>query len=154
MRKNILFATFMAVFTVFGWTGQGFADNPIYTGSFSDNAIKGYDTVSYFMGDGVPVKGSKDFQTIWLGASWLFSSQANLDKFKADPEKYAPQYGGYCSWAAAHDVLAKGDPNTYLLENGKIYLNYDKSISDAWLPRKDELIPLADVKYPELVDLK
>jgi YHS domain-containing protein len=154
MKKNIVFAALLAVFTVFGLTGQVLASDPIYTGTFNNNAVNGYDTISYFVGDGVPVKGSEDFQTQWRGSNWLFSSQANLDKFKADPEQYAPQYGGYCSWAAAHDVLAKGDPNTYLLENGKVYLNYDKSISDSWLPRKDELIPLADVKYPELVDLK
>jgi YHS domain-containing protein len=139
---------------MFSFGGAAHADDPIYTGTFSNAALKGYDSVSYFMGDGVPVKGSDDFKTEWRGADWKFSSQENLDKFKANPEKFAPQYGGYCAWAAAHGTLAKGDPTVYHLENGKLYLNYDESINEGWLPRKDELIVKADEKYPELVELK
>ena len=154
MKKSITLSAFLAILTIFGFGGQALADDPIYTGTFSSNAVKGYDTVSYFMGDGVPVKGSEEFQTKWRGANWQFSSEENLNKFKANPEKYAPQYGGYCAWAAAHGTLAKGDPKVYTLEDGKLYLNYDKSIHEGWLPRKAELIAVADEKYPELVDLK
>ena len=57
-------------------------------------ALKGYDTVAYFT-DGKPVKGEKDFEYAWKGAKWRFASQKHLDMFKSDPEKYAPQYGGY-----------------------------------------------------------
>jgi YHS domain-containing protein len=57
-------------------------------------AIKGYDTVAYFT-MGKPVKGDKEFAHEWNGAQWLFSSREHLDLFAADPEKYAPQYGGY-----------------------------------------------------------
>lgn len=154
MNKHTLFAAFLAVFTIFIWTGQALADDPIYTGTFSNKALKGYDIVSYFTGDGFPVKGDEEFQTEWRGADWLFSSQENLNKFKASPEKYAPQYGGYCAWATAKGSLAKGDPLVYTLDNGKLYLNYDESINEDWLPRKAELIPVADEKYPDLVDLK
>lgn len=154
MTKNIAVFAFMAMIALFGVTNQALADDPIYTGSFGNLAVKGYDTVSYFQGNGAPVKGSEKFQTQWRGANWHFSSQANLDAFKANPEKYAPQYGGYCAWAAAHGTLAKADPKIYKLENGKLYLNYDQSIADKWLPRRAELIPAADEKYPTLVDLK
>lgn len=153
IKKLALFA-FVAVIGFFGVNTHAYADAPIYTGTFSNNAVKGYDTVSYFQGDGVPVKGSDAFQTEWRGAKWLFSTQENLDAFKADPEKYAPQYGGYCAWATAHGSLAKGDPKVYTLVDGKLYLNYDKSIHKKWLPRNAELIPVADEKYPTLADLK
>lgn len=142
-----------AAISVFGLSTAAFADDPIYTGVFSSKAVKGYDTVSYFQGDGIPVKGNKDFQTEWRGATWLFSSASNLALFTADPEKYAPQYGGYCAWALAHGSLAKGDPKVYNLQDGKLYLNYDRGIQKKWLPRKDELIIKADAEYPARVDL-
>lgn len=153
MKIHTLLTAFLMFFTVFSWSGQALAEDPIYTGILSSTAIKGYDTVSYFVGNGEPVKGSEEFKTEWRGADWLFSSQENLDMFKADPEKYAPQYGGYCAWAAAHGTLAKGDPLIYTFDDGKIYLNYDKKINEQWLPRKDELILAADKQYPDLVDL-
>ena len=57
-------------------------------------AIKGYDTVAYFT-MGKPVKGSTEYVHEWNGAKWLFSNWAHLDMFMVNPEKYAPQYGGY-----------------------------------------------------------
>ncbi len=50
----------------------------------------------------------------------------NLNKFKANPPQYAPQYGGYCAWAVANNDTAKGDPLQWAIYNGKIYLNYMK----------------------------
>ena len=70
---------------------------PVYTSLFSDTALKGYDTVAYFT-DGKPVKGDKQFSTEWNGATWQFATAENLAAFEAAPEKYAPQYGGYCAW--------------------------------------------------------
>ena len=57
-------------------------------------AVKGYDTVAYFT-DGKPDKGKSDYEYEWQGARWRFANQEHLDMFKADPERYAPQYGGY-----------------------------------------------------------
>jgi len=149
-----IFKTFALTLMVaaFGLTGTAMADDPIYTGTFSNTALKGYDSVSYFQGDGVPVKGLEQFETKWRGANWRFASKDNLEDFKASPEKYAPQYGGYCAWAAAHDSLAKGDPLVYTMVNGKLYLNYDQSINKSWQPRKEELIQKADKLYPALIN--
>src|SRR6516162_11475264 len=61
-------------------------------------ALKGYDAVAYFE-QNQPVKGSDQFSYQWMGATWLFSKAQNRDKFAADPQQYAPQYGGYCSYA-------------------------------------------------------
>ena len=57
-------------------------------------AIKGYDTVAYFA-VGKPLKGKKAYEYRWRDAKWRFANEAHLNLFKADPEKYAPQYGGY-----------------------------------------------------------
>lgn len=129
------------------------AKEPIYTGTFSNKAVGGYDTVSYFQGTGEPVKGVKDYQTEWRGANWFFASADNLQKFKADPEKYAPQYGGYCAWAVSQGYLAKGDPKVFAKVGDKLYLNYNQDVSDKWEPEKEALIPAADEKYSGLVDL-
>jgi YHS domain-containing protein len=154
MMKKIIILIFTVALGLMGVTQHAWADAPIYTGTFTNSALKGYDAVSYFKGTGVPAKGSDAFKTSWRGADWLFSSQANLDAFKADPDRYAPQYGGYCAWAAAQGSLAKGDPTVYTLLNGKLYLNYNKKINNDWFPRKEELISIADKKYPDLVDWK
>lgn len=144
MLKQFTFLLSLLGFLTFA--GQAFATSPIYTGTFNNTAVGGYDTVSYFS-DGGPVKGSKEFKTKWKGADWLFSSQENLNKFKLNPEKYSPQYGGYCAWAVAHDNYVKGDPKVWNITNGKLYLNYNQSIAQKWKPRRKELIPAANKKY-------
>ena len=75
-----------------------------------------------------PVQGSEQFSYEWNHGVWLFSSQANLDLFKASPEKYAPQYGGYCAFAAAKDSFAKIDPTQFTVLDDKLYLNYNARI--------------------------
>ena len=57
-------------------------------------ALKGYDPVAYFT-MGLPVKGHKEFQFEWKNAKWLFANSEHLTLFQENPEKYAPQYGGY-----------------------------------------------------------
>lgn len=148
MTKFILASAFLALFTL---VAPANAADPIYTRTFNNKAVGGYDTVAYHTLS-KPVKGSKDFKTEYQGADWFFSSQENLDLFKADPAKYAPQYGGYCAWAAAHETLAKGDPKHWHIEDGKLYLNYNKKINDQWLPRRGELIETADEAFQGLLE--
>lgn len=70
-----------------------------------------------------------------------------------NPKAFAPQYGGYCAWAISQGKLAKGDPKVYALVNGKLYLNYSKKIEKRWHINRDNFIRLAEVEYPQLVDL-
>ena len=89
--------------------------NTIKPGLFSgraDTAILGYDPVAYFT-DGKPVKGQDNLVFDYLGAKWKFVSQSHLDLFKADPEKYAPQYGGYCAYGVTQDALASIEPDKF-----------------------------------------
>ncbi len=99
-------------------------DAPVYTGTFSNTAVSGYDTVAYFT-QGKPVKGSTEFRTTYNGAEWRFASAANLAKFRANPGRYAPQYGGYCAWAVSQGYTASGDPTVWKVVGGKLYLNYN-----------------------------
>jgi len=111
------------------------ADGGVFVGVEGENvAVSGYDTVSYFQGNGTPVKGDARFTVKYNGAEWHFANQANADKFKADPEAYAPQYGGHCAWAlGANGALAPGDPTLYKIVDGKLYLNFNKSVQQMWL---------------------
>jgi len=111
-------------------------------------AIRGYDSVAYFT-EGKPVKGSKEFTYEWHGAKWRFSSQENLDLFKGDPDKYAPQYGGYCAYGLSKNSLVKINPDAWTIHEGKLYLNYSKSVRNAWNENRNGFINSADKYYAE-----
>ena len=121
----------------------------IYTSLFSDKAVSGYDAVSFFS-EGGPVKGSKDHSFVHKGSTWLFSSQANLEAFKAAPEKYEPQYGGHCAWAAAQNYTAPGDPAYWKIIDGKLYLNYSADVQKDWEQDIPGFIGKANLNWPEL----
>jgi len=128
-----------------------FAEAPIYTGFFSNKALDGYDTVAYFT-DGKPVKGDKQWQTEYQGADWYFASQENLNKFKADPQAYAPQYGGYCAWAvSAKNDFAPADPNQWAIVDGKLYLNYNAEVKAWWDDDRHGHITQGDQNWPALL---
>jgi len=128
-----------------------YAKAPIYTSLFNNTAVSGYDAVSYFQDSG-PVEGKKDFSTEYEGATWLFSSQENLDIFKAEPTKYAPQYGGYCAYAVGVGSTAKGDPLQWYIEDDKLYLNINKSIRKKWLDDIDNYIKTGDENWPKVLN--
>ncbi len=127
------------------------ADDLIYTGLFSNTAVGGYDTVSYHMG-GEPVRGSREFRTEWQGAEWRFASQDNLDLFLADPERYAPAYGGYCAWAMAQGYAAKGAPDIWRIVDDVLYLNFDRSVQEMWEEDIPGFIEAADANYPAVLE--
>lgn len=102
-------------------------------------AIRGYDTVAFFA-ENSAVKGNPTFEYAWNGAKWVFANAENLEKFKADPAAYAPQFGGYCSYAVSHGYTADGDPETWKIVDGKLYLNYNQKAKDAWEKEQDKFI--------------
>ncbi|MEO0883338.1 MAG: YHS domain-containing (seleno)protein [Pseudomonadota bacterium] len=127
------------------------ADKPeTYTGRFSNLALQGYDTVAYFTA-GEPIEGSSAYSTEYKGATWRFASQDNLDLFLADPEAYAPQYGGYCAWAIAQGKTAKGDARHWHITDGKLYLNFNRSINERWLDDRDNFIVSGDENWPTVL---
>lgn len=127
------------------------AADPIYTSLFSNAGAGGYDVVAYFT-ESKPVEGKDDYQTEYQGADWYFSSQENLDTFVADPEKYAPQYGGYCAWAVAEGGLYKGDPSYWTVLDGKLYLNYDAEVQTKWNKDQPGFISTANKNWPNILN--
>lgn len=113
-------------------------------------ALDGYDPVAYFT-DGKPVEGSKELTLEWNGATWRFASAAHRDEFKKTPEKYAPQYGGYCAWAVSQNYTADSDPEAWTIVDGKLYLNYDRKVMEKWKQDVPGNIAKADVNWPKLV---
>ena len=128
------------------------AADPIETGTFNNKAIYGYDTVAYFT-QNKAVKGDKKISTQWRGADWFFSSAEHKAMFVADPEKYAPQYGGYCAYAMSDGRLVGIDEDAFTILDGKLYLNYSMSVMNEWRTNTDLFIKEADAEYPKLVDL-
>ena len=119
-------------------------------GGRTDTAINGYDTVAYFT-QNKPVKGQDSYVYEWKGAKWKFANQANLDLFKGNPEKFAPQYGGYCAYGVANDNLVKVEPENFTVLDGKLYLNYDDSVQKDWNKDRAGYIKKADAKFQDLL---
>lgn len=127
------------------------AEDPIYTSLFSSKALGGYDTVAYFT-EGEPVEGSSEFETDWQGATWRFASADNLASFEADPERYAPAYGGYCAYAASQGYTASGDPLQWTIVDDRLYVNYDAEVKALWLEDTAQYIRQADENWPGVLD--
>ena len=94
-------------------------------------AIKGYDTVTYFTA-GKALKGTEDFIFSWHGMTWFFQSRENRDLFAAHPEKYAPQYDGWCAWAMTEARKAVTDPEVWKIVDGRLYLNCSPAAYEKW----------------------
>jgi len=135
---------------------NAFAAPPINTlsGGLFDRqtgiAIRGYDSVAYFS-DNKPVKGSEEFAFDWNGAKWLFVSKNNLEAFRSNPEKYAPQYGGYCAYGVAVDNLVSVEPDKFTIINDKLYLNYDADVQNTWRKDPEKYISEANKKFSGLL---
>lgn len=144
-----LFSLF-ALLSLFSFSAL--AKDPVETGTFNNKAIYGFDPVAYFTMN-KPVEGSEDYTYSWRGADWFFSSKEHMDLFVSAPEKYAPQYGGHCSYAMSSGRFVGIDEEAFTIYNGKLYLNYSKSVREDWLKDKDEFIRKADKNYAEKADL-
>ena len=112
-------------------------------------AINGYDAVAYFT-KSQPVKGDKKFSLAWNNATWYFASQEDLSLFKASPEKYAPQYGGYCAYGLSENHKAPTKPEAWSIVNGKLYLNYNLDVKQDWQKNTGERIKKADAYWPAI----
>jgi len=118
-------------------------------------AVKGYDVVSY-INDNKAVQGTKDNAAEYNGVTYYFATAANKDAFTKNPEKYLPQYGGWCAYAVgAANMKVPTDPQTFKVTDGKLYLffngPYEGEIVNALVPwNADEakLMKQADANWP------
>jgi len=130
--------------------GAGAADR-IHTGFLSDTALDGYDAVAYHT-EGRAVEGSTEHTTRWKDATWRFASAENRARFEADPERYAPRYGGYCAYAVAQGATAPGDPEVWKIVDGRLYLNVNEKIAARWKQDIPGYIEKADANWPSVLE--
>ena len=156
--KSLILATAAfgaAVIAPIALTTPAQADGGVFVGvEGSTVALSGYDTVSYFQGNGSPVLGSARFMVEHDGAEFHFSSQANADLFEENPDRYAPQYGGHCAWAMSRGSFAPGDPTLYKIHGGKLYLNFNRDVQSTWLGDIDGFIAKSDPAWTNVPEGK
>lgn len=112
-------------------------------------AIKGYDPVAFFT-DAKPVMGADSLTYSWNGATWWFATREHLERFKADPEKFAPQYGGYCAYGTSQGHKAPSEVDTWTVLNDKLYFNYNQKVKAMWVKDEPGFIQKADKQWPDL----
>lgn len=114
-------------------------------------AIQGYDTVAYHITNEA-IKGKDAHTSSYKGITWKFVSAENKELFESNPEKYAPAYGGYCAYAVSKGSLASVDPHAFSVHEGRLYLNYSKSVQALWRARRDTHIRSADANWPSVLN--
>lgn len=123
---------------------------PVFTGLVSRVGAGGYDVVAYFSGQSAP--GNAEITTVWNGATWRFVNAQNKAAFESAPEKYAPQFGGYCAYAVANGYTAKGDPEAWSVADGKLYLNYSKGVRAKWQEDVPGNITAGNANWPKVLE--
>ncbi|MBO6947147.1 MAG: hypothetical protein JJ855_04125 [Rhodospirillales bacterium] len=113
-------------------------------------ALHGYDPVSYF-DPGRPVQGSKSLSAGHDGAVYFFSTRDNLRKFIREPGKYTPAYGGWCSYGVRVGRKFDADPNAWVIESGKLYLQLDLGTQKVWDKDRLKNIEIADRLWPSIL---
>jgi YHS domain-containing protein len=133
----------------FALCASAFAAGPINL-SADGVAASGHDVVAYFSAD-KPTPGSKQFSATHKGAMYVFANAENLKTFTANPDKYVPQYGGYCAFAAAFGKQAPANPNNFKVVDGKLYLNLNDDVQKKWNADTNALIGKADALWAQSV---
>lgn len=119
--------------------------------SVDGQAIRGFDAVA-FHSQSKAVQGSKEYAYRWKDSEWLFENKANRDSFQTKPERYAPQYGGYCAYGTAEGHKAPTDTDTWTIYDGKLYFNYNKEVQQLWKKDQGTFIKKADKLWPTVKD--
>lgn len=99
-------------------------------------AIGGMDPVSYFT-ESAPLPGRAELELEWMGAPWLFASDANREVFRRNPEIYAPQYGGHGAMSMSRGFVSEADPAIYTIFKQRLFLFYSASNREAFLLAPD-----------------
>lgn len=129
--------------------GVSAAKDPVF--ATDHGAIRGYDPIAYFT-EGKPVRGRAEYSTEHMGATWRFASAENRDRFAAEPEKYAPQYGGYCAYAVGNGYTASIDPDAWSIVDGKLYLNYSTGVQKRWEAKRGHYLREASRNWPGVLE--
>ena len=134
MFRSLMLSSAFAVMTATSaFAGQQYVDESKY-------ALSGYDAVAYHSLKQAPVgqkqpeaiPGSSSITAEYNGSVWAFSTEANREKFLADPAKYAPQFDGHCAYGIAQGGKVPGNPNLWRIVDGKLFLNITPNVVGFW----------------------
>jgi YHS domain-containing protein len=134
LYSSFLIRLFLLAVAIAGITGIVAAQQP---GKFFTNVdvngviLDGYDAVAFFT-DNKPVKGNPQFQHYYENATYYFTSQKHLDLFKANPDKYKPQFGGWCAYAVSLGRIAPIDVNTFSIVDGRLFIQHNQRAVNGW----------------------
>ena len=112
----------------------------------ADGAIRGFDPVAYHEQQRA-VRGAPTITHTWNGATWRFASEANRARFAADPQRYAPAYGGFCAYGTSQGYKVSTDPDAFAIVDGRLYLNYSKPVQVTWNLDRPGYIRKADANW-------
>lgn len=145
--KRILSILFFCI--SFSMLGQEKHYN-LYNGVYM---AKGYDVVAYFENE--VQEGIDEYRTVYQGAVYRFADEEHLKSFIDHPQKYIPQYGGWCAYAmGTHGEKVKSSPNHYAIKNGKLYLfawSAFKAPKDKWLESVEKYISKGNNNWREIL---
>ena len=131
-------------------SSSAFAGDLVNVAGASRIALNGYDPVAFFT-DAKPVIGSPFIKGSYQGTDYLFATEDHKTLFLANPEKYAPQYGGYCAYGVSVGVLAPVDISTWQIRDGKLYLNFSDEYSEKFNADFNGNVVKAEGHWPGLV---
>ncbi|MGR3759867.1 YHS domain-containing (seleno)protein [Roseobacteraceae bacterium NS-SX3] len=113
-------------------------------------AIGGYDTVAFF-DEGRAVAGQPRHSVMWKGVIWRFASARNRQRFESNPRAYAPRFGGYCAYAMSRGHLNSGNPQLWVIWDGRLYLLNNEGVREIWLRAPDDRIATAQGFWPDVL---
>lgn len=160
--RNLTVATLIALASIIpacsdgpgkcvGAAGGASQDKVLVSLNGAGAAIYGYDPVAYFT-ESKAVKGDPQVRSSYGGAVYYFANSSHKTMFEADPAKYAPQFGGYCAYAASIDTISPIDPEYWEIVDGRLILQHNKRAWDLWHKDSTGNLVKADRNWPGLVE--
>ena len=113
-------------------------------------ALRGFDTVAWFS-ESRPRRGIAVHGAMWRGVAWHFASAETLARFEAQPEAFAPAFGGFCAFGVARGYKVDIDPEAWHIRADRLYLNYDRGVQRQWLRDMPGYITAAEANWPRLM---
>lgn len=129
--------------------GRLMAGEPVVFNRYTGLAIDGYDPVSYFV-DGTPRLGRPDFELRLDGAGWRFVNEGNMAAFAADPDVYAPRFGGHDPLAIVRGAATPGHPLLWVMAENRVYLFYSEEARAVFASDPDSAIEAAERHWPNV----
>ena len=145
-QRSLFMLALLGLSIVFGFSAPAHASDIF---SINGLAIRGYDPVAYFTWHRA-VPGKSGFSLRYRGAEFRFATAEHRDAFKADPARYAPQYGGYCAFGVAKGQKAPIDPKAFTIVGEKLYLNYSDAVMQTWRQDVPAYVAKGDRNWPRV----